>query len=765
MTRPPDGERPGGEEPFEGISPDELDDDLTPVDDSAAEDSAPLEPEFVEALRQAENGGDEGDGGQPGAEQSESDPAAPASEQSSGDRSPDGSLEAEEVAGSDSGTADAPAEHVPGGDSAEEAAGIDSEQREDPEQAEPALGGSAAPKADDADAATAEQPLPQSGAEDPSGDGATVEFTPDEVAAAQGDGEADAETPADAESETDDAEDEASDTGDGEGTEEARRTVVIESATTATVPPAAFEKPPADGDGEPAPRRKRIWLRFLVGSVLILASMAGATAASALYFLGHVADDLGGIKGVQKQLLPPQTGEPENILILGSDKRASEPGTKGLSDTTILLRLDPDNNSIALMSIPRDLKTYIPGVGTTKFNAAYAYGGPKLTLNVVKRITGLSINHVVNVDFLGFQRAVNAIGCVYVDVDRRYYHSNVGLPPSLQYSEINIQPGYQKLCGKDALAYARYRHTDTDLVRAARQQDFLREARQQVPPEDLFITKRKKLLDIFTHYTTSDISNGETLLQVLKLFVASRNAPIKEIHFPALLHPSYVTASKPAIEDAIQKFLGIEASGGPRGSLPASSGNTGIVPEEKKRAKAKKNVKKGAKAPPTPTTANDGLVPAGQFSHDLAAKVAARTLRSFPVFYPRRLPSGAIYVQVPRVYHFRDTDKERVGAYKMVLQLPQGDYFGFQGVRGWTDPPILNSPSETRTINGREFDIYLDGDRVRLIAWHQGDNSYWVSNSLLQSLSNDQMLGIARSIAKLPGQRTHQHKKKGQGKK
>jgi len=434
-------------------------------------------------------------------------------------------------------------------------------------------------------------------------------------------------------------------------------------------------------------------------------------------------------------------------------------GTKGLSDTTILLRLDPNNHAIALMSIPRDLKTYIPGVGTTKFNAAYAYGGPKLTLRVVKRITGLPINHVVNVDFLGFVRAVNAIGCVYVDVARHYYHSNVGLPPSLQYAEINIQPGYQKLCGTDALEYVRYRHTDTDLVRAARQQDFLREARQQVPASDLFINKRKQLLDIFTTYTTSDISSGETLLQVLKLFVASRNAPIKEIHFPALLHPSYVTASKPAIQQAVDQFRGIQATGGPRGSLdlPQSSGKTGIAPEERKRAKAAKKAKQGPKAPPTPSPANDGLVDASQFSHDLAAKVAAKTLRSFPVFYPRRLPAGSIYVQVPRVYHLRDQDKNKHGAYAEVLQLPQGDYFDVQGIHGWSDPPILSNPSESRTMSGRDYDIFLDGDRIRLISWHQGDNSYWVGNSLLQTLSNDQMLGIARSMGKLPGQRRLQH--------
>jgi len=523
--------------------------------------------------------------------------------------------------------------------------------------------------------------------------------------------------------------------------------------------------PPPEGDSEPAPKRRRLWARFALGSFFIVASVAASVAASILLEVKGIAEALQPIPKVKRLLQGVEGGEPENILVLGSDKRASEPGTKGLSDTTILLRLDPDNNAIALMNIPRDLKTYIPGVGTTKFNAAYAYGGPKLTLRVVKNITGLPINHVVNVDFLGFIRAINAINCVYIDVDRRYFHSNAGLPPSLQYAEINIQPGYQRLCGKDALEYVRYRHTDTDLVRAARQQDFLREARQRVPVSALVLPgERDELIDIFTSYTSSDISGLSTMLDVLDLFIESRNAPIKEIHFPAILHPSYVTASKASISQAVDKFLGIEASGGPRGALelPSSSGNTGIVPEQRQRAQRAKKAKQEPKAPPTPSLGNDGLVDASQFSHDLAGKVAAKTLRSFPVFYPRRLPSGSIYVQVPRVYHLRDTDKDSHGAYKMVIQLPQGDYFGIQGIHDWSDPPILSDPSETRTMSGREFDIYLDGDRVRLISWHQGDNSYWVSNSLLQTLTNDQMLGIARSIGKIPGERTLGRKGKNQ---
>ena len=106
------------------------------------------------------------------------------------------------------------------------------------------------------------------------------------------------------------------------------------------------------------------------------------------------------------------------------------------------------------------------------------------------------------------------------------------------------------------------------------------------------------------------------------------------------------------------------------------------------------------------------------------------------------------HIQDPRVYHLKDTDEERHGAYRMVVELPLSDgihYFGMQGLQGWSDPPILDNPSLTKTINGREYDIFVDGDRIPMVAWHRGDNSYWVSNDLLNTLTNDQMVGIARS--------------------
>jgi LCP family protein required for cell wall assembly len=528
-----------------------------------------------------------------------------------------------------------------------------------------------------------------------------------------------------------------------------------------------FKKPPPSGDFQPPPKPKRYWWRFLLAAVVIVVACGSATAVSALLYVNSIADALSHNNvlqnKVQKFLAHTNGGEPENILIIGSDKRASEPEDPGRSDTTILLRLDPDKNVISLMSIPRDLKTEIPGYGTNKFNAAYTFGGPKLTLQVVKELTGLPINHVVNVDYLGFVRAVDAIGCVYVDIDRRYYHSNAGLPASEQYSEINIQPGYQKLCGKKALQYVRYRHTDTDLVRAGRQQDFLSDARQRVPIADLVLDKHQ-LIDIFTEYTTSDISDAETMLQVLKLFVASRNSTINEVNFPAELGPSYVYSSPEMIEEAVEKFLGSEASGGPRGSLDRQPGGSGGGKSggNGNGKKGKKHSKPKLKPKPP---GDDGLVPAREAGELEAAAVTRKVSGGFPIFYPTRLPSGAAYQETdpyehivdPRVYHLKDENGNRHGAYRMVatLELPDGvHYFGLQGIQGWSDPPILNDPSLTETIHGREYDIFLDGDRIKIIAWHRGDNTYWVSNSLLRVLTNAQMVGIARSAdVKIPNQK------------
>jgi len=515
--------------------------------------------------------------------------------------------------------------------------------------------------------------------------------------------------------------------------------------------PWAPVRPPLSGDPEPAPRRKRLWLRFVLGGFLIVGAFAAATATAGILEVVKITDDIQPIEGIQEQLAEVDGGAAQTFLILGSDRRASSGSDdRGRSDTTILLRIDPDRNIIAMLNIPRDLKVDIPDYGTGKFNEAYAYGGPKLTLRTIKRLTrgmGVQINHLVNVDFLGFAQAINALDCVYIDVDRRYYHSNAGLPVELQYDEINLQPGYQRLCGEDALDYARYRHTDTDLVRAARQQDFLREARQRVPATRLF-TDRDELVDIFTEHTQSDITSWQTMVEVLRLLIEARGAPIREIRFPARLGPSYVYATRAEIKPAIEQFLGFEVQGGPRGSLDeVNADDAGNEDSTEPKRRPKRQQGGSSDAPES-----DGLVDAHEFSRQMAGKITRRVGGDFPVFYPRRLPSGTIYDQVPRVYHLNDTSGNAHGAYKIVLtvNLPDGThYFGVEGIRDWGDPPILKNPSETRDIDGRDYDIYVTGDRIRLVAWEEDGNSYWVSNSLLRTLTNDQMIGMAKAMGEI----------------
>jgi len=98
----------------------------------------------------------------------------------------------------------------------------------------------------------------------------------------------------------------------------------------------------------------------------------------------------------------------------------------------------------------------------------------------VKALTGLPINYDVAVNFRGFKDIVNKMGGVWIDVDRRYY-----VPPGAGYSSINLQPGYQRLRGGQALDYARYRHGDSDLYRIIRQQAFIRSIRQQFAKQSL----------------------------------------------------------------------------------------------------------------------------------------------------------------------------------------------------------------------------------------------------------------------------------------
>src|SRR5882757_4882739 len=274
--------------------------------------------------------------------------------------------------------------------------------------------------------------------------------------------------------------------------------------------------------------------RFAIGAVIIVLLSATAVASGVLLEVDKsievFQENSIPIPDIENELDKVDPGSPQTILVLGSDGRYTDgKGAAVRSDTIILVRLDPDKKSTAILSIPRDPKVDIPGHGSDKINAAYAEGGPRLAVRTVKALIGLPISHVVNVNFNGFQRAVNRLGCVYTDIDRRYFNTHSG--PS-GFATIDIKPGYQKLCGKDSLDFVRYRHTDDDFVRAARQQEFLRQAKDQIGLGRIF-GDRNELLKIFGRYTQTDIAhnNDAAILRLLKLAYESSKNPIQEIHF------------------------------------------------------------------------------------------------------------------------------------------------------------------------------------------------------------------------------------------
>jgi LCP family protein required for cell wall assembly len=478
-----------------------------------------------------------------------------------------------------------------------------------------------------------------------------------------------------------------------------------------------------------------MYKRFAFAAIVLVLTSAATVATAALL---EVKDDvsiftrnshpLANIKGALDNVDP---GGPQTILLLGSDRRFADIKLKNpaRSDTIILVRLDPSKGATAVMSLPRDLKVEIPGHGTDKINAAYAIGGPQLTVRTIRNLLHIPINHVVNVNFGGFQRAVNRLGCVYTDVDRRYFNDNH--PPyggGGNYAVIDVKAGYQKLCGEDALAYVRYRHFDSDLVRAARQQQFLSDAKEQIGVGKLF-SDRKALLKIFGRYTQTDISTPQAILRLLKLAFESAQRPVQEVRFPGDITGDFVTVTPENLKVVVDRFMNARATPGNR--------NTG---------KTRKSAAKGRSG--SGSALAPGMQMAAKVGEDQAVRLATKV--PFPVFYPKALVNGAQYLaDHSRAYDIYDRGHHRYRAYRIVVRSDEiGQYYGVQGTT-WGAPPILDNPSERRRMGGRTYELFFDGSRLRLVSWRSSGAVYWISNTLMQTLSNSQMLALARTTAKV----------------
>jgi LCP family protein required for cell wall assembly len=496
-------------------------------------------------------------------------------------------------------------------------------------------------------------------------------------------------------------------------------------------------------DNHPPRLASAMYKKFALAALLLVVLTAAPVATGVLLEVDKEVKIFESVaRGVSRQtqgaLDDVQAGKAQTIVLIGSDRRFGDKkaGVPPRSDTLLLARLNPEKKATAMMSIPRDLRVDIPGHGRSKINEAFSKGGEALVIRTLRQLLGVPIHHVVVVNFGGFQRAVNKLGCIYVDIDRRYFNDNH--PPAgsgENYAAIDVKSGYQRMCGGDSLAYVRYRHFDSDLVRAARQQDYLRNAKEQIGLSGLF-SNREELLRIFGLYTQTDISGTPGVLRVLKLAYQSTKNPVQEVQFPAQDIRDGTTdlsVDANALRRAVARFMNAQASPNPRGETKAT-----------KSDKARERKQRKRRAPGVAV----GTFAAAKPAEDLAIQLGTKI--PFPVYYPKLAALGGTYqVDDSRTYDIYDKGRKRYRAYRIVVKAPGvGQYYGVEGM-SWKSPPILDNPSETRQINGRKYKLFFDGSRLRVVSWSTDNAVYWVSNTLNRQLKNSQMLGIAESLTRL----------------
>ena len=322
------------------------------------------------------------------------------------------------------------------------------------------------------------------------------------------------------------------------------------------------------------PRRKRrLWVSILWWTALVVVVVVSMGAGMAFGWLSRTVAEVETrnpetVSRARQQLTETLPGKPVTVLLIGSDRReVLGPSDVGRSDTLILARLDPQTKSISMLSIPRDLRVEIPGYGTDRINAAYSLGGGKdgsaLVLKTVKQLTGLQINDFVDINFRGFINVVDKLGGAFIMVDRRYYNDTA----VTNYSSIDLQPGYQRLDGRDALSFVRFRHDQTgDFGRIVRQQMFLREFKRQLGESAKWQNWRALpgLIRLVAKNTISDISSFGKLLSLGRMVMGLDANHVYQTHIEAQaiqvptangIMADELEASPEEIQTAVQSFL------------------------------------------------------------------------------------------------------------------------------------------------------------------------------------------------------------------
>lgn len=588
--------------------------------------------------------------------------------------------------------------------------------------------------------------------------------------------------------------------------------------------------------------------------VAMLVLVVGAAGGTYLYLhesVAAVAATTPPVKRASRQLDAPLPGQPAVALVIGYDHRTDDgDNATGRSDTLMLMRADPSTDSISLLSFPRDMLVEIrcPGQGpfVDKIAHAYSFCGPQGSLDTVKALTGLPVNYLITVNFRGFRQILDRLGGAWIDVDRRYFNDRGG---PFGYAKINLRPGYQQLTGRQALDYVRYRHTDSDLYRVARQQQFVKAFKGQVQesfePIELPIELPKVVnaitqnvevaqgggddVDIKTVLSYAlfayDLPRGRVfqtridgLEGIAELTTGSDNITraVETFTHPDVESSQKATAvalgeklkrSAPAPRDTSVTVLngnGVTGSASTAGYLLGQRGYQILTPPNGLPANAPRfdyfrtqvyydpadrgseqaaekvaNLFASAEVKRLPAEisqlANGAMltVVVGQTFHGNLASApidqtprrerpnvvsgasAARDLlreRRSRVAFPLMVPtviersSWTDSTMPIRMYWIDPGEKHK--AVRLVYRMGSNEYWGVE-MTDWEDAPVLADKSLTRRIGGRLYDLYYNGPKLHMVVLRTPDARYWVINTLLDRLSNETMLAIAKGLRPL----------------
>lgn len=448
-----------------------------------------------------------------------------------------------------------------------------------------------------------------------------------------------------------------------------------------------------------------------------------------------------------------------DILLLGTDKHPDNQGEYVRSDSMMLVHVDPDEDYLSLLSLPRDLRVEVPGHGTQKLNWAYSKGGASLAVQTVEALTSVDITEYVEVDFEAFRRMTEQLGGVYVDVDRFYFNSDP------QFELINIAPGYQLLEGENALDYVRYRlDSNMDFGRMYRQQRFVTALREQALGWDLAF-KLPGLIGAFFDNVETTLDTDEITRLAYWVVTDLDGGRIRQVALENCTNQTidgvwYVIPFEGAMEKAVDDFMTPPEPASPeQTTVVAATTSTTAVDD----VSTTETTGEGGESTTETSAEDDGDeehpdfitdpddIPNSRMWHEVAE------VAPFQVLAPGYLPEGYDYVDryPPKGYSDYDiaVGDEVEAALKFVYQLTRDgeeldQYMGIMETT-WLEAPAA-APGREVEYNGTVYTVVGTAQSIDHVWWKKDGVLYWVSNTLSYCLHSSELIKVAESMIEIP---------------